>query len=484
MQVGTQDTDRERGSSLILVMITLVVVSLLVEGVLTSTKAESDATTGTTDRVAAFYAARGGLEAALNDLSSTGTGSGNVQGATSGSSYTVGAAAEDVTNLLTDAAGADGYPDLVSDEQLARQANGSFQARSTDLGGNRFRIVAKGKVDSSIRILEGVVERVDDRLYPFKRGLFSDRALIILSNPTIDSYSSSAGSYTSQVDPKTGVANANGNVGSNGHILLASNTTINGEARPGPGGKLWTGSNVNVTGDTSNLPSPAENPPPTWTVPTAADPDLVMTHGYEQEIEIEDASTLTFGPGKHVIKSLELDDNGAKVKISGTASDVIEIYVTGGAQVTDDPSIELKKGTIELVHGGTKAAGLPTLKVYNAGKLVMDSNSRINVTKGPKGSVGTPELVRYFSSYKSDLSDSSDLGVEIKSNSEFSGTIYAPEASISFRSNAASYGAVVGALVVLGSNSKFHYDEDLASVASEGKVVAYHYKVVMIRELR
>ena len=42
-------SERERGSGLMLVMITLVVVSMLVEGVLTSTQAESKTNRSTTD---------------------------------------------------------------------------------------------------------------------------------------------------------------------------------------------------------------------------------------------------------------------------------------------------------------------------------------------------------------------------------------------------------------------------------------------------
>ena len=95
---------------------------------------------------------------------------------------------------------------------------------------------------------------------------------------------------------------------------------------------------------------------------------------------------------------------------------------------------------------------------------------------------GAPKL-QYFSSYTSDLSDSSDLGVELRSNVAFFGAIYAPGAAVEINSHARIYGSVSGKQVFVDSNAKIHYDEDLANVSTDSSP-ASRFKVDVLRTIR
>ena len=217
-------------------------------------------------------------------------------------------------------------------------------------------------------------------------------------------------------------------------------------------------------------------PAPTWTVPPAA--ECVTTKGYDVPLSRTSPGITTLGPGKYVFSSLEVDHNAAIVRLEGTASDTIEIYLTGGAAATDDPSLWIKKGVFKPAYGGTFSEGLPTVKIYNAGKLQLESGPTLIGT--PSG--GAPKL-QYFSSYTSDLSDSSDLGVVLDSNVDFYGAIYAPGAAVEINSHARIYGGVSGKAVFVDSNAKIHYDEDLADVSTDSSPGS-RFTVDVLRAIR
>src|SRR5262249_27441608 len=63
-------------------------------------------------------------------------------------------------------------------------------------------------------------------------GIFGDRGVTLRSNSKIDSFDSSKGTYASQVSGA--YAKANGNVGSNDSISVASNAKVYGYAQYGP----------------------------------------------------------------------------------------------------------------------------------------------------------------------------------------------------------------------------------------------------------
>jgi len=469
--------ERERGGALILVLITLAVVALLVEGIVIGSRSESAATSATTARVRAFYAAQSAVWAACHDLGSEGSGGGQVNGNVTRPDYDVVAAPADAYDELSRGAGSDGFPDFSDDAAFLAQADGYYEARSVDVDGDTYRVRAKAKVDGELRLVEAVVVREPVGYFPWRYGVFSDETLTLASNPKIDSYSSSAGSYSSQVTPGPDAhANERGSVGSNGDIVLSSNVDVWGDANPGPSHAVTIPGTSSVSGSTTPLSNSQDMPAPTWSVPAAA--DCVTTTGYDVPLTRTTPGITTLGPGKYVFSSINVDHVHAVVRLEGTASDTIEIYITGGAAATDDPSLWIEKGVFKPAHGGTLAEGLPTVKIYNVGKIQLESGPTLIGTPGG----GAPKL-QYFSSYTSDLSDSSDLGVVLDSNVDFYGAIYAPGAAVEIDSYARIYGGVSGKQVFVASNARIHYDEDLANVSTDSSPASL-FRVDVLRTIR
>ena len=59
--------------------------------------------------------------------------------------------------------------------------------------------------------------------------------------------------------------------------------------------------------------------------------------------------------------------------------------------------------------------------------------------------------------------------VELSSNAEFYGTIYAPEATVSISSNFEIFGAVAADLIEVAANVKIHFDEALKDVPPDSE---------------
>ena len=403
----------------------------------------------------------GAVWAAAFDLGAGGEG--HVAGSAAG--FESVSPAGDAYDEVARAQGSDGVPDFSDPADFLASPAGSFEARAQDLdGGTTYRVLARAKAQGEVRLVEALLRREAGGFRPFSRALFSDLPLELSSNPEVDSYDSRLGSYASQVSGKHALEN--GSVGSNSDIVLNSNVHVWGDATPGPGGTTTIPGSSSVSGSVTPLSAKVDLPPPTWSVPPASDPGVVTTYGYGSSISRTNKGTLTLGPGKYVFDSIYLDHVHFTLELSGTAADTIEIYLTGGTGAGDDPSLWVKKGTLALVPGGTLAEGVPQVRIYNHGKLELDSGpTRINLSASE---VGAPGNLIYLSDYESDPSDSSDQGVYLKSNVEFSGAIYAPLAAIECSSNALVYGSALGRKVFVDSNTQLHYDEALAELALSG----------------
>ncbi|MGE0709246.1 MAG: hypothetical protein AB7N76_34375 [Planctomycetota bacterium] len=479
----TRPEERERGGGLLLVMIATVVVALLVEGLLAASLAQARQASGEAARTRSLYAALAGVTAASNDLA-TGAG-GDVRGNVADPSYVALSASGDLLDELTGAAAPDGWPDTTPDASFRAAPPGSFEVRAKDLGGGeRYRVLAKGAADGEVRVLEAVLVRQPLTRFPFTRGLFSDAGIQVSSNPVIDSFASSLGSYASQYDGVTQHAGEQGGVASNGDIALGSNTQVWGDVHPGPGGAISYGSGAYASGETAPLVTPEENPLPAWTVPAASDPGVDVSLGYDQPLVLSTPGTVTLGPGKYVFSRIELNDNGASLVLSGTAADTIEIYITGGGAAADAPSLFLRKGNLTLEAAGVPE-GVPTVKILSAGKLETQATTGINYTgSAPTGTEGPPTHFQYYSTYQSDPTDPADVGVKLGSPSALSGVVYAPGALVEVASNGHIYGAVVGKQARLSSNCQLHYDTDLASFPAGGLPPRYIFPVAVLRVLR
>jgi len=77
-------------------------------------------------------------------------------------------------------------------------------------------------------------------------------------------------------------------------------------------------------------------------------------------------------------------------------------------------------------------------------------------------------------------STNSDYKVDLSSDSDITGTIYAPNAAIDISSNSNSLGAIKGKYINARQNAKFHYDEALGRL--EGYPVL-SYEIISWREI-
>ncbi|HBP16916.1 MAG TPA: hypothetical protein DEA08_03850 [Planctomycetes bacterium] len=587
-QVEQERSGRERGGALILVLITLAVVAVLVEGIVASSRRETVSTTVTTDRVQAFYCAKAGVHAAAHDLGLNGSGDGHVSGNVSRTDYDRVVPGADAYDERARKAGSDGYPDFSDDAFFLAQPDGYYEARVSAVDADTKRVMAKAKWQREISLLEGVVTRQAAGFHPFKWAAFSDKGLEVVDSGGlfglgfggVDGYSSKAsgkdyGAWedlakwqdTEVTNPLTGkpykmlFVDKAGPIRSNEGIhIRGKHNGYLGDVTPGPGAKVTIDnpSKSYVTGSIDDAETPQHNPTPTWTLPDPS--EVVNSHDKSTEVGgipgyggklVRDDWTDWFktpvvlepkdGKSKFVFDSLHYENLNSLV-VRGTAADTIEIYITGGEKQSDDPSVVFKNhASLFLEHGGSKKDGLPTVKIYNVGKMVVTKTMGFNA-KPPKAikdiedlmksvifkPMGPPSNVQYYSNYVSDLSDPLDNGVQIdgsglpplkdtlaaaewlKQNVLKAGSltlkevaditkvhakaklyathdtkaslaVYAPESRI--YTSGRVMGALVGKYVEVNEGSKISYDTDLSEISADA-VEGSTYSVTVLRELR
>ena len=257
----------------------------------------------------------------------------------------------------------------------------------------------------------------------FQFAAFGADGVVLDSNAFIDSYDSSVGSYASQLQPGEDFARENGDVGSNSDIHLQANTEIHGDARPGPGGILDDSApNTYVSGSTDPSEELVELPPiEIPSIPSAG--QLVGT------------SNVTLGPGLVHYDSI-LMQGGTTLTIRGPATLVAD-------------SFEMKANT-QLLFETTDGP----IELYAPGDFVLRSNSTV-VTRSDSALDVT--LLLAGNNTTKNPPDRLELG----SNADFVGAIYAPYATFSLNSNFTIFGSIMCGFLDLSSFGAIHFDEAL-----------------------
>lgn len=308
----------------------------------------------------------------------------------------------------------------------------SYWVQAVDLGSQRTQLVATGEVDRAGERIEMTVREVNDNLYVW--GAFGDLNMTMASNARVDSYDSTLGTYASQAvnsDGSSTYAKANGDVGSNNDVDLSMNIEVWGDALPGPNGATnIAGSNVKLSGSTA--PMATAVPFPAIEVPSIASAgDKTVTNG----------SPLVIGPGDHHFDYFLVKTSG-EVTVTGPARIVIEDFrLASNASFKVDDTL----GPVEM---------------YVLHDFILSSNTFMGPSSELPKSLELYLLSDNF--YDPDVDVELDV-VDFSSNSQFFGTIYAPETHIDVDSNLELFGAVVARQVTLDSNARIHYDESLAT---------------------
>lgn len=284
-----------------------------------------------------------------------------------------------------------------------------------DLSNHRIRLTATGGEGRAQAGIEVIAIAVPNGKYLY--ATFGDDGVELASNASIDSFDSNEGPY-----PGVMPAGELGNVGSNQDIKLNANVEIYGDATPGPDGVLIDGApQIYVSGATS----PADDPvvlPPVVVPNIAASPPLTVT------------GKKSFGPGAVHYKAVTVKAGG-NLKLIGPATIVV-----------DDLALLSNSNLVIDATGGP-------VEIYGTGDFELNSNSGVTTLSNQAKDVSL-----YLTA---DTDAKPKPLVAFNSNSDFTGTIYAPEADIVLSSNFEVFGAVVAETVKLASNASVHFDEDL-----------------------
>jgi hypothetical protein len=315
----------------------------------------------------------------------------------------------------------------------------SYWAVVNQLNTRSYSIDATGLDGRDRDRLELVMAEIPNGFFQY--AAFGADHVLISSNSFVDSYDSSLGSYQSQVSGGHDYALEHGNVGSNGDIVIRSNTEIHGDAIPGPGHVVDDSApNTYISGSTN--PATAPFPFPPIVPPTIASAGALVGN-----------STVTLGPGNVHYSSVHMN-GGSTLRIVGPTKFVVDDF--------------LMRSNTNLVFDSTNGP----IEVYGTGNFVLNSNTTLqNVTQS---AVGVSLLLSGDNTPPRGRNQ-----INIAANSDFIGAIYAPNATNSLPSNFNVYGSIICKNLSLASYSNVHFDEGLLY----GYGATHEYKPALWRHL-
>lgn len=413
----------ERGSALLLAVIAFIVMAGVGGALFSMSVAGQKTTVNASNADVAFHVAEAGIDDALNRMR--------------------GYAAEP-TNAVADYYDIFNVPSGTLSNTFTGEINhGSYTvtvepAFVHDAPG-KYTVRSIGQYQGEWRGLEVHIDAVPD-LQPFQYGMFGEVFLDATGSMFSDGFSSSKGTYASQLaastnkgGPKnTPYVNATGDVGSNGGVNVGSNKAmIFGNATPGPGYTV-TGNGF-ISGSTTAAKAPFPLKPVTYSVPSGVTPDTKSYPTMTSSATLGSAGNTTW----YVTDSMSLKSK-AKIVVEGN----VTIVVNGDIKLTAQSEIIIKDGA--------------TLTIYHEG-------STFEVHGGTDASTGGG--VNTLSRSAADFQVwSKATSATLNGNSAFYGAVYAPDAEIKMNGNAGFYGGVIGKRIDAMGDLSFHYDEDLGTI--------------------
>ncbi|MBL7170944.1 MAG: hypothetical protein ISS46_03020 [Candidatus Omnitrophica bacterium] len=442
----------QKGVVLIIGLIFVFLTAVLVAGILLITDIENRNVVRDQWSLTAFHLAEAGVEDAIWALNNSDWGGGWTT--PTGGPYTK------TVSSFTDSTG---------------KVIGSYYVTVTDPTSTTPDIESTGYSPSNTASdnIERTVKIALQNQSIFTRAIFGDEWIKMKGNAKTDSYNSSLGSYAS-------TKGNNGHVGTNSTstsspyaIHLENNAEVDGNAAIGPSGDtnnaIELENNADITGTPSANSSLVE-------MPSISAPDMSGTT-YQGSINLSgnDSASIT---GDSEYSSITLDSNSDLTIDPG----VSKIYVTGNLTLDSNTEINISSSG--------------SLTIYVAGQININSNSEINIGTASDLTIYVGQYFHMDSNSKinndsqdptkfsllalDSLTDPGDPntnpGIDINSNSNLYGSIYAKNAGILMNSNADVYGAVVANTIRLDSNAKIHYDQALATDSGSpgaGVIISY-----------
>ncbi len=271
-------------------------------------------------------------------------------------------------------------------------------------------------------------------------GLLSKNGITFNGNVVIDSYNSQLGvpnpttNRTDQVIVATTSATATVSVGGNAEIF---GFVATGGAQPtvGTNGRIYgatTASGVKIDPNrvrndfVENIPNP--------TAPTGV---AINLGAISSNLTLPRAGDTPQANGRYLYT-----DNGGGLQLNGnttlTINGPVDLILIANMQMSS-------QGKILLTSAG---GSLPSMNLYAYGVVQFDGNGLENTTN-------VPANAHVYSMGSAD--------VQLKSNADFTGVIYAPNSAIQSNGNGSINGALVGNSVKFNGNAQLHYDIQLGS---------------------
>lgn len=273
----------------------------------------------------------------------------------------------------------------------------------------------------------------------FTKAITTSGAITLNGNVTlVDGFDSRIGGYNTTTN-----RNATGSLASDSTAqpaISVGSATVYGTVVTGPGGTVslngngavgdtsWHSSGVEsgFTNNTMNVAFPT-NAPPTGTA--AAWPSSLLTLGGVLGTVL--TGTTTGAPTYYQASSF--NSSGAPMLVSGH----VVVYISGSVSISGQSYIQLMPGaTMTMIVGGSVS--------LSGGGVINGTGLAANFSL-----VGT----------------TSCTSISYSGNSDFIGTINAPQANVTMTGGSDIFGAVVAKSATISGGAGFHYDDALAAIS-------------------
>lgn len=319
-----------------------------------------------------------------------------------------------------------GTGDLGSNPERIDYGGGDYWVETNDLGSGVMSVVSTAVQGRSVTRVELVIENENSAFFTW--GAFGDEGLALDSNAHVDSYDSRLGTYDDQTPGDSG------HVGSNADIYLDQNATVNGNAVPGPTGTVTVDGNAVVTGSTTPADTTQEMPPIDLPSTTSSGPLTVAGN-----------TTYSLPAGDHAFDAFELG-HGATLEVEGPAT---VVFQSANLLSNSEVHVDATNGPVEF---------------FVVNDFLMNSNTLMaSTTLSPEDLT-----LHLLSDNVINPDEDVDLDdVELESNSQLYGSIYAPDAYIEVNSNFELFGSLISRAVRLDSWARVHFDMALLEVRED-----------------
>lgn len=416
-----------RGSAVITVLVLAAVTAVIASGFLFRSAQEAKLATRSFYQSAALNLAEAGIEEGLHAANSGALTSANGWALISGSTTKY-------------------YKTITSGFNFT-QATGSIYVRVDNTDTFAPIIVAAGRIaiTNQPTILKQLrVVGAKRRLWA--NGIVAKNTLTFSGNADIDSYDSNVGVYNSATN-RSDLATVATTSTAIDPVVVGSSATIygyvstgGGDPVVGTGGRIYgvtTPSGTNV--DTSRIRHDFVANLPDVTAPTGSSTS-VGSVSHNITLPRNGDSPGTNGRYLYTASSIDMTSNDT-VKITGP----VDLIVTGNISIT---------GTAGLVIGGSGSTN-PSLNIYCPGSIELGGTAALNATN-------KPATLTVWGTAPSGTSQT----VTISGNSDFLGTLYAPNAAVNLTGSGATNGALIGNTVTVAGSGDFHYDIRLGDLAT------------------